>query len=575
MAKKTMLGSYAAKQCPLRVYIEHDPTERAVPAPPDDALQQLFDDGFDFEASIFDEIEQLQPNDVVRIPGRDDLTFPERRMLTVAAMEGGAGVILGAVLPVDTKGRRLGEVDVLVAGPTPLPSGKTAYRPVDVKNHRCTVNVDDLPEPGFVHGLRFRGADESTQQLWAPKYNENDCLQLAHYFRMLQALGCAEPAVAETGAVWAGVIGSERVVAWVDLNEPAFPTVTPQVSESSGRRTMKFHKRQRSNKRSALDRYDFEFAFRLDLADKAMARTSRRTKRPVEPVQVKECGYCPWAEVCDEELRRRDDVSLVNAVGYPAWAFHRFNGVDTVAKLAALDPADPAYADGPLTPAELKKQIGQARAEQAGGLLLTDGWDDALLPRRDVEVDLDFESTAEGRVYLWGSVVHHAQKGWKEHSGEYRAFMSLDPLDAAGEARLVAQLWRWLNGLRKRAVAAGLTFGVYGYHSKGTEGAALRRIAATKAANGLPTVKAVDALIGGDEWIDLLPLMQRKYLSNQGHGLKVVAVHEGFTWRDDDPGGLNSIAWYQAAVNGDQQAAQRIKDYNEDDCRATASLRGL
>ena len=575
MAKKTMLGSYAAKQCPLRVYMEHDPTEKAVPAAPDAALQQLFDDGFAFEASIFDEIEQLQPNDVVRVPGRDDLTFPERRTLTTAAMERGAGVILGAVLPVDTKGRRLGEVDVLVASPTLLPSGKTAYRPVDVKKHRCTVNAGSEPEPGFVHSLQFSGADDAAQLLWVPKYNEKDCLQLAHYYRMLQALGYAEPADEETGAVWAGVIGSERVVAWIDLNEPKFSTVTPQISGSGARRTMTFHKRGRATKRSALDRYDFEFGFRLDLADKAVARTSRRTKRPVEPVQVKECGYCPWAEVCGADLRRRDDVSLVGAVGYPAWAFHRFNGVDTVAKLAALDPADPAYADGPLTPAELKKQIGQARAEQAGGLLLTDGWDDAMLPRRDVEVDLDFESNAEGRVYLWGAVVHHAQAGWKEHSGEYRAFMSLDPLDAAGEARLVAQLWRWLNGLRKRAKADGLTFGVYGYYSKGTEGAALRRIAATKAADGLPTLKAVDALVNGDEWIDLLPLMQSKYLSNRLHGLKVVAVHEGFTWRDDDPGGLNSIAWYEAAAGGDQQAAQRIKDYNEDDCRATAWLRRI
>jgi predicted RecB family nuclease len=63
--------------------------------------------------------------------------------------------------------------------------------------------------------------------------------------------------------------------------------------------------------------------------------------------------------------------------------------------------------------------------------------------------------------------------------------------------------------------------------------------------------------------------------------LKAVAPVAGFAWRDPEPGGENSMAWYRAAVSGSGEAAtddarihrQRILDYNEDDVRATYVLR--
>ena len=57
----------------------------------------------------------------------------------------------------------------------------------------------------------------------------------------------------------------------------------------------------------------------------------------------------------------------------------------------------------------------------------------------------------------------------------------------------------------------------------------------------------------------------------------------GFSWRDPEPGGENSMAWYRAAVatttasadpaTGTRDGRQRVVRYNEDDVLATLAVR--
>lgn len=57
------------------------------------------------------------------------------------------------------------------------------------------------------------------------------------------------------------------------------------------------------------------------------------------------------------------------------------------------------------------------------------------------------------------------------------------------------------------------------------------------------------------------------------HSIKTLAKYLGFSWRDADPSGAASIEWYQRWLEtADQAIKQRILDYNEDDCQATAVL---
>ncbi len=561
-----LLGAYAAKQCPYRLFREYDPTEPAVPSAPDDALQLLFDDGIAFEAQIVEQIVELYAERAVAIPGRTESDADTRRGLTDDALAAGTPIILGALMQHDLAGRRLGEVDILVATGATTSAGKPGYRAIDVKSHRCTKNLadgDSYAEPaGAVHDLQL--LDPVAVAGLEPKYREDDSLQLAHYHRLLQAHGHAE--ADGEGAAWGGILGMEGVVAWFDLERPAFSTLTPQEQGDA----ITFHRRSHSTKRTALDRYDFEFDFRLRVVDTAVQRTSRAEAPMVHPISVKECNRCPWYEPCHVDLAAVDDVSLVKAVGYPDWRVHRFMGVETVAQLAALDldEAVDRYADTPLGTKKLVEQIEGARAAAAGEAIVRDGWDPAAVPRGDVEIDLDLEN--ETFVYLWGARLTAVPSHWPEAPGTYVPFVSFDPLDEEGEADLVSELWAWLSDLRERAEAEGLTVRIYAYAAASVEGSHLRRIGAS-----LPIAADVDALLASDEWVDLFPYMKRKYMSNEGHGLKAMATAAGFAWRDDDPGGFASMQWYRDAMAGIDREPNiaRILAYNEDDCAATAALR--
>ena len=57
-----------------------------------------------------------------------------------------------------------------------------------------------------------------------------------------------------------------------------------------------------------------------------------------------------------------------------------------------------------------------------------------------------------------------------------------------------------------------------------------------------------------------------------------MARQAGFSWRDDDPGGLNSQLWFAEAVHGEtaeprRRRGRRVLEYNEDDVSATSQVR--
>ena len=561
---RPLLGAYAAKQCPVRLFRQYDPTETADAAPPDEDLQQLFDDGIAFEDKIVAEIVSIHRQEqVVVIPGRDELDHAKRRDLTRQALDAATPIICGALMEPDLDARRLGEIDILVStGRTVSGSGRPEYRAIDVKSHRCTKNIDDpadlqgevtdlqLVTPGAMPGLE-------------PKYREDDCLQLAHYHRLLQATGHAEQDD-DTHAVSGGILGSEGVVAWFDLQRPQWATITPQVVRGDDGESIGYHRRGRSTKRTTLDRYDFEFTFRLKVVDTARERVDRSVEPIVHPVKVKECERCDWRDVCDADLRERDDVSLVKSVGYPEWRVHRFMGIDTCSQLAELD-ADEAverYADTPLTEKALRSQINEARSAVAGTPIVRPTWDEAAISRGDLEIDLDMENA--DHVYLWGALLAKVPSDWPEAAGTYVPFVSFEPLDEDGERALADRLWAWLRYLLDRAVDEGLTARVYFYSP--VETTMLRRLVSSE---------ELEAVVSSDRWVDLFPLMRQKFWSNWGHGLKVTATASGFAWRDNDPGGYASMQWYADAMAGLERDAniERILTYNEDDCRATAALR--
>jgi len=76
-----------------------------------------------------------------------------------------------------------------------------------------------------------------------------------------------------------------------------------------------------------------------------------------------------------------------------------------------------------------------------------------------------------------------------------------------------------------------------------------------------------------DRMVDLSPLTTNAFaFPTHGEGLKDIARHLGFEWRQDDVNALASVALYSQWVESEatnSAAKQKILDYNEDDCRAT------
>lgn len=597
IATVPLQGGYVAKQCPVVAHLANDPTLDVVPLVRAEDVQLRMDRGVKFEAEIFAELTALHPEAtrVDRAASRE-----ARQAATLAAMESGAGLIIGGRLRPDVDGKRVGEPDLLVL--MTEPDGSGAYLPVDVKHHLTmkegigdpSIAVSPLNAPRPDRSLPANGS--------VLRPHEGDALQLAHYHRMLEAAGYASAAAS------GGIIGKECRVVWYDLDEPMW--------RSGGR------------VRTTLERYDFEFDFRLDIIAVAMRRGEDATVEPlVVPVKITDCSSCDWWEVCRPVLESADDVSLLPRIGWPQWRDLHLGGITTMEQLASLDWAtadliargvdlatyangapglapstpvsevigkrrtkqiadlteagfptagdasrldratiDVAYARGDTPMKSLAGQIDTARARLGPApAYLRRGVESLIVPRADTEIDIDMENTIDGDAYLWGALVSDSS------GSRYQASVTWDPMDPEGLVRrqVFGQFWKRLDQLIRDSSADGRTVAVYCYSSQAEEYHMRRGIADDDPGGAT----ALEEFIASDRWVDMRKVFERQLITGFGTGLKVVAPLAGFEWRDDDPGGGQSMVWYQQARAGDEEARARLVAYNEDDVQATKSLR--
>jgi predicted RecB family nuclease len=528
VTNSVLLDAGVVTRCRRRVHLEHDPTmQDTVTAPPDPTAEQRKADATAHRRSIADEIAGLVGPGWTEIPRGPDHRAAEREQLTLEAMAAGAPFIWAAQLPRDQPGGRRGAIDLLVATPG-------GYVPVLVVRHKVS-------DPG---------AGAQTTPLATPLPSERDIdrarrvrpqprdqLRLAHAYRLLQACGRA----AEEGV--GGVIGLDGdVVVWHDLLAPTWP-----------------------GGRGALDEYDARFADRLAIA------TSAATGGPAlaQPSRIVECRSCPWWPVCQVELQGARDVSLV--VRGEEAATLRAAGVRTVDDLARLDPNDESL---PPTGMPLTDAVGLAKAWLAD-LTVVRRVPDIVVPRADVEVDVDMESFGDSGAYLWGVWLSGADVGEPQR---YRAFATWEPLPTDDEARSFAAFWQWLTMIRLRASARGLSFRAYCYNELAENRWLLSSAKRFAGKPGIPTTEQVQAFITSDQWYDLFGAVRDNFLCSRGKGLKTIAPAAGFSWRDPEASGENSMRWYRDAVGMDGSPPdtgqrKRLLEYNEDDVHATLTLR--
>ena len=563
-----LLDAYAARSCPVKTHNAFDPT---VPVPPVEScgrLTELFDGAAEFEAVVLEQLITGCRGRVVDLRLLAEEPVAERTQACLTAMASGAEVIIAGLLPMDGPGHRVGRPHLLIRG-TDSPTGAPAYHPAAVKWHKIIERLrppqpDAEPPPPACLSTLAEPAPAAAYALPGHTLRLGsrgaDFLQLAHYHRMLQAAGfAAQPALG--AVIGTDGLSPDPVLAWADLERPSVRTFSR--SHPDGWRL-----------RSLLERYDFELGFRVAIAEVAARQTGHPASDPpplVGPIVNRECGRCPWWEHCRPQLDP-DDVSLridKGALDPREIVTLRRHGVDTVPDLAGVDLDDlltwylPEVTHRGGAEARIRTATRRAR------MLLDGRWFDREtsgpieVPAAALEIDFDIESAVDGRVYLWGFLV--SRDGGP---GVYSEFSRFADLDGRGELDLAREAFDWLRSV----VDAGEPVVVY--HYSGYEVAKIRGLADRA---GDPLLEWA-AGYAEEHFVDLLEIVKAHYFGVAGLGLKLMAAHAGFAWRDDDPGGLNSQVWFADAVHADSAPArtaarQRVLEYNEDDVLATARLR--
>lgn len=553
-----LLGGYPAKRCPRRV---HNALDRTVPppSPVPESVERRLEDGRVFEGQVVVPLLEMALGDrCVSIVYGDHVLDKQRRIdETVAAMEAGAPVIIGGQLPDDTAGGRTGSPDVLIRASQD--GVEARYLPADIKHHttlktakKTVTQVSGLGEPGSRRDAP--GWSSMTT------HRVDDGLQLAHYTRMLQAMG-RHPGEHMLGAVlgtsdFTQVTGERHGFVWYDLS--ALTEKTPSLSSD-----------KQWVKRSVLDVYDHQFAFR-----QKVAAAARAGETLVVPFGKAECAQCPYEDWC-EDYAGADDASFAITVGRLSdreWRYLYDQGLSTVNALADADPADPALLSGYLRVAshlpapERRLTTAIRRARMVRDQVLLERKTDGVLqvPEADIEVDFDVEwHPADGHVYQWGARV---RQGQHESTATYEhSVLSFNSLDDATAQTLADEFFHWLEAFVADHEAAGRSVRIFHWTSPEL----------TKTIRVLGGERA-DALF--ERFLDLRKWMDEQFFARDGLSVKVVAPIFGFDWKAEGAGGETSVRTVEEARNTtDPETAKVAREwllsYNEDDCAAQAAIR--
>lgn len=507
-----MIGGGELGRCPTRIHHDrYNRTERIR----DQVVERRIADGRAWEETVVTGLLEATTPQVVSAPATpinpanpvvipSEVLARHRESITARALGSGVPLILGGRLSAPGL-QSVGAPDVLVR----LEDG---YAPIDVKHHKA---VGKTGIPGRAASIKCVD-DVNGSACRFRSGRVNDLFQVAHYWRLLDDAGFANP------RHLAGIIGAESsmIVVWVDLGD---------------------------GDPSLLDRH-------LEALDEAIMVAAAGRLQPDTPlvpaVWRGECRSCPWADFCRSELESVDHISLLPEVGAHETAQLLDSGITTTTQIANCT-SGVVFGEYSVT----EEAILQARARASGTLLRRPGVDLGL-PDAAHQIDFDVE-TYLGTLYLAGLLIHES---------EGAAFRPISDWSGTpdGERRVIEQLFGYFDSVADRGDAVV-------YHWTGYERTILNE-ASVRHGVSLRSAPSVDAWF--DRYgCDLWSWIKERFVSPDGYSLKVIAPLCGFNWRDGDPGGAQSELWYVDALDGDDEQRIRLLQYNEDDVAAQAAIR--
>ena len=304
-----------------------------------------------------------------------------------------------------------------------------------------------------------------------------------------------------------------------------------------------------NNEIEEFDPEDFAVDFRAALVE--VEKLVKGTESS-EPVLSGACGMCQWYKKCRRWVEATRDPTGLFFVGTQKFALKE-RGLATVEAIARMDVGK--YLDGPnkiprMGKTSLERMKKRAQVMVAGQPEIRPGYS---FPEANEEIYFDIEDDpTQGLTYFFGMVL-------KDRSGrdEFLYFMADGPEEEENTVRL---FWQFLND------HADATYYVYSPKERSTLRMLMRRYDLEE-----DVLKHYE-----QQEVDLYGLVV-KYSDwpTYSYSIKQIARQVGFDWRDTDPSGANSIAWYNEYRKDPDRKEwlERILQYNEDDCRAMIAIK--
>lgn len=272
-----------------------------------------------------------------------------------------------------------------------------------------------------------------------------------------------------------------------------------------------------------------------------------------EPVLGSHCALCQWLKRCERWVEEQSDPTALFFVGKQKFQMKQV-GLKTIEDIASMNIEE--YLKPPkkiprMGEQSLARMKNRALVRLAGKPEVRPGY---AFPQAVREIYFDIEDDpTRGLVYLFGMVI-------KDGSGDTRFthFVAKSPEE---EEPTVRAFWDFLGS------GQGDVYYVYSHKERTT----LRKL---KDKYGLDA--SVFEKYQASEF-DLYQKLVVEYSDwpTYSYGIKQIAKLIGFKWRDLDPSGANSIAWYDEYLKNpsNEAALERIIKYNEDDCRAMVAVK--
>jgi len=294
----------------------------------------------------------------------------------------------------------------------------------------------------------------------------------------------------------------------------------------------------------------FEEAFKVGLAEAQRLVAGEETS---EPVLGSHCQLCQWHDRCEHWVKEQADPTGLFFVGTQKFGMKRV-GLRTIGDIAAMNVADylkpPKKIPG-LAEKSLVRMKERARVVLAGKPEIRPGYS---FPQKTREIYFDIEDDpTRGITYLFGLLIKEGHSDLR-----FQYFLAKRPED---EEATVRAFWGFLDS------AADDVYYVYSHKERTTLKHLMERYDLEQ-----PVFEKYVAC-EYDLYSDLI--VEYSDWPTHSYGIKQIAKIIGFKWRDPDPSGANSIAWYNEHLGNpsDEAAINRILVYNEDDCRAMVAVK--